>query len=114
LGEAVVASSVANARRPGTTEVLNGLWRSFSGPQADLRTIAGTISTPTLLVWGRRDPVLPPATGRRAQRTIPGARLVVLDTGHVSFATRPDEFLAEVLPFLLSHSERASLLAEAE
>jgi pimeloyl-ACP methyl ester carboxylesterase len=102
----VVAAAVANARRPGTTEVLNGLWRSFSTPQADLSATAGAISVPTLLVWGRRDPVLPPAVGRRAARLMTGARLVVLDTGHVPFATKPDAFLAEVLPFLLHHHAR--------
>jgi pimeloyl-ACP methyl ester carboxylesterase len=93
-------AAVAAARRPGTTEILNGLWRSFSGPEHDLRADAGGISAPTLLVWGVHDPVVPPRLGRRAAAAIPGARLIVLDAGHVPFADRPEAFLAAVLPFL--------------
>ena len=93
-------AAVAAARRPGTTEILNGLWRSFSGPEHDLRADAGGISAPTLLVWGVHDPVVPPRLGRRAAAIIPGARLIVLDAGHVPFADRPEAFLAAVLPFL--------------
>jgi len=93
-------AAVAAARRPGTTEILNGLWRSLSGPEHDLRADAGGISAPTLLVWGVHDPVVPPRLGRRAAAAIPGARLIVLDAGHVPFADRPEAFLAAVLPFL--------------
>jgi len=100
-------AAVDAARRPGTTEILNGLWRSFSGPEHDLRAGAGGISAPTLLVWGVHDPVVPPRLGRRAAATIPGARLIVLDAGHVPFADRPEAFLAAVLPFLEPTRRRA-------
>jgi pimeloyl-ACP methyl ester carboxylesterase len=96
----VCAAAVATARRPGSTEVLSGLWRSFATPGHDLRADAGRISAPTLVVWGRRDPVIRARTGRRAAAMISGARFVALDTGHVPFVSRPAEFLAEVMPFL--------------
>jgi pimeloyl-ACP methyl ester carboxylesterase len=95
------------ARRPGTTEILTGLWRSLSGPEHDLRADAGGITAPTLLVWGVHDPVVPPRLGRRAAAAIPGARLIVLDAGHVPFADRPEAFLAAVLPFLEPTHRRA-------
>jgi pimeloyl-ACP methyl ester carboxylesterase len=100
-------AAVDAARRPGTTEILTGLWRSFSGPGHDLRADAGGISAPTLLVWGVHDPVLPPRLGRRVAAAIPGARLIVLDAGHVPFADRPEAFLAAVLPFLEPTHRRA-------
>lgn len=92
--------AVATARRPGGTEIVNGLWRSFATPDHDLRPLAGRIAAPTLLVWGRRDPVIPVGVARRLVRSIPDARLVELDAGHTPFVTRPDEFVAAVVPFL--------------
>ncbi|GGU70526.1 alpha/beta hydrolase [Streptomyces albospinus] len=87
------------------------LWRSFADPRCDLtgpvdRVGAGT--TPTLLVWGRRDPVLSAAVdGRRARRALPHAESVLLATGHEPFSERPREFLAEVIPFLRQHATSA-------
>src|SRR6266508_1692522 len=107
-------AAIDAARRPGTTEILNGLWRSFSGPEHDLRAGAGGISAPTLLVWGVHDPVVPPRLGRRAAATIPGARLIVLDAGHVPFADRPEAFLATVLPFLEPTRRRAPHRSEED
>jgi pimeloyl-ACP methyl ester carboxylesterase len=92
--------AVAIARRPGSTEIVNGIWRSFAAPEHDLRAAAGRITAPTLLVWGRRDPVIPVTVGRRLERSIPDARLAVLDAGHVPFVTHPDEFVAVAVPFL--------------
>jgi pimeloyl-ACP methyl ester carboxylesterase len=92
--------AVGTVRRPGSTEIVNGLWRSFPSPEHDLRALAGRIGAPTLLVWGRRDPVVPVTVGRRLERTIPDAGLVVLDAGHTPFVTRPDEFVSAVVPFL--------------
>jgi pimeloyl-ACP methyl ester carboxylesterase len=34
------------------------------------------------VIWGRDDPVIPLAIGKRIERSIPGARLVVFDSGH--------------------------------
>jgi pimeloyl-ACP methyl ester carboxylesterase len=92
--------AIATARRKDTSELLSALWRSFSTPATDLRRAARSVTAPTLAIWGRRDPVLPERAGRRVVATIPGARLALIDTGHVPFATRPAAFLAELLPFL--------------
>lgn len=61
---------------------------------------ARAITVPTLVVSGRRDPVIPAAKdGRYAAAAIPGARQVLLDCGHAVFAERPAEFLAEASRF---------------
>lgn len=45
------------------------IWHSFTLPEHDLRPEAGKITAPTVLVWGWRDPVLPPRAGGAACRT---------------------------------------------
>ncbi|MCX4097253.1 alpha/beta fold hydrolase [Nocardia sp. alder85J] len=82
------------------------LWRSFGDPGYDLTGRADRITAPTLVVWGRRDPVAPLFIGRATSRCIPGARLEVLDTGHMPFSSAPDEFLDLVTPFVRSALDR--------
>lgn len=90
----------AARRRDAYAAAVAGVWKSFAGDDFDLRPL-GTIDRPTLLVWGARDPVVHlRQAGRGAERAIPGSRLVALDTGHSPFVEKPDEFLANVLPFL--------------
>ncbi|MBW3534150.1 MAG: alpha/beta hydrolase [Gemmatimonadetes bacterium] len=59
------------------------------------------LRTPTLLVWGRQDPVVPPWVGERLAGDLPRARLVVLDRcGHLPMEERPEAALEEVVRFL--------------
>ncbi len=63
----------------------------------------GKITTPTLVVWGEDDAIVPVECGQQYQRAIPGATLRTLDTcGHFAHLDQPER-LAEVLhPFLSS------------
>jgi len=77
------------------------LWRSFGGNENDLRAAASAIQAPTLLLYGRDDPALPASKdGKIAARCITHSRLVAMPCGHAAFAELPEEFLAQVLPFL--------------
>jgi pimeloyl-ACP methyl ester carboxylesterase len=80
------------------------VWKSFAGKEHDLREVAPEISTPTLLVWGRHDPVLRwRSDGKRAARLLKSAlsaEPVVLKCGHQPYAEVPDQFLNALLPFL--------------
>lgn len=96
---AALEAAVATTRGGAGLEAVCGLWRSFASPEHDLRPLAGSISAPTLVIWGRRDPVIPLRVGRRAAASIPGARLAVLDAGHVPFTSGPRAFAAELDPF---------------
>jgi pimeloyl-ACP methyl ester carboxylesterase len=58
------------------------------------------ITAPTLVVWGRRDRLFPPAFGQRLAREIVGARLDVLDSGHSPNEERPEEFVHSISRFL--------------
>jgi pimeloyl-ACP methyl ester carboxylesterase len=95
----------AAAPRPERAAVQAALWRSFTEPDNDLRARAAAITAPTLVVWGRRDPLLPlRRDGRHCRRALPGARFTVVPTGHAAFAEDPAGFLALVEPFLLDAS----------
>lgn len=95
----VLAVAVATTRSDPGLRVVSEMWRSFASPEHDLRAAAPSITAPTLLVWGRRDPVIPLRVGRRVRDTIPGARLVELDTGHVPHTTEPQRFADELNAF---------------
>lgn len=52
------------------------------------------IHTPTLLVWGRQDPVTPSEVAPAFQSLIHGSELVILEEcGHVATQEKPKEFL---------------------
>lgn len=93
-------TAIATTRRDSGLEAVAGLWRSFTHPDHDLRAGLGRIAAPTLIVWGRKDPVLPLRIGRSAAEQIPGAELVVLEAGHAPQVSDPDSFTEHLLPFL--------------
>ena len=65
------------------------------------RERAAEIRAPTLVVWGRQDKLMPLALGERLARTIPGARLEVIEgCGHLPSVERPEEFNRIVEGFL--------------
>ena len=67
----------------------------------DVRALLPQISAPTLLVWGRLDPMTPLHHGEFMARHIPDARLVVLDdAAHMPMVDQPQRFNEEVLRFL--------------
>lgn len=90
---------VATTREDPGLRAVSELWRSFASPEHDLREGARSITAPTLLIWGRRDPVIPLRAGRQAADLIPGARLAVLDTGHVPHTSDPEGVARELIPF---------------
>lgn len=58
---------------------------------------------PTLLLWGSRDPIVPVAHGRAAQRAIPGSRLEVFEgAGHFPHRDDPARFVDVLRDFMAS------------
>jgi len=67
----------------------------------DVREDLGAVSTPTLLVWGERDALVPPSVGLLVQAQLPDARLLLLPgAGHVPQYDRAEPFNAATLAFL--------------
>jgi pimeloyl-ACP methyl ester carboxylesterase len=61
------------------------------------------IRTPTLVVWGAQDRLLPLAYGQAYERGIPGATLVTIEgCGHLPPVEAPERFADAVLGFLRS------------
>jgi len=105
--EAMLAREATEHATPERRALNRAVWRSFGGPDNDLRAVAQQIKAPTLLLFGRYDFVIPAMTdGKRAKQLIAGAELVVLPCGHESFAEIPDVFLSHALPFLAQLADR--------
>jgi pimeloyl-ACP methyl ester carboxylesterase len=97
---AMIARAGTEQASAAALAVNAAVWRSFLEPRHDLRAAAGALRLPTLVIGGRYDPVLPPQTdGRNAAAAIPGARQVVLESGHAPFAELPEQFLEVVSEF---------------
>jgi pimeloyl-ACP methyl ester carboxylesterase len=90
------AGAIAVTRTsPGVTAVTE-IWHSFRLPEHDLRGEAGKITAPTVLIWGRHDPVLPLRVAETTRDLIPGSRLTVVDSGHLPHTTSPAAVAAEL------------------
>jgi pimeloyl-ACP methyl ester carboxylesterase len=63
-------------------------------------TRLGTVQADTLFVWGRRDRLVPIAFARYVRETLPRARHLELDCGHVPQIERPRETHAALAEFL--------------
>jgi pimeloyl-ACP methyl ester carboxylesterase len=98
-----------------TSERLDVYYQSFNTPAARgsaLATLRATVDTrpvaaqtsriqkPTLVLWGRRDRLLPPSVGQRLAREIRGARFELLDAGHAPQEEKPREVADAVRRFL--------------
>ncbi|HEX3911532.1 MAG TPA: alpha/beta hydrolase [Solirubrobacteraceae bacterium] len=92
-------AAVATTRRDPGLQAVSELWRSFASPEHDLRAEAASIATPTLLIWGKHDPVIPARIGKRLAARIPDSRLLLLDSGHVPHTTDPERVAAELTRF---------------
>ena len=67
----------------------------------DVAELLPTIAVPTLVIWGSRDPLVPPQLGQVIARSIPGARYVeIAHAGHVVMVDEPEAFNRAVLSFL--------------
>jgi pimeloyl-ACP methyl ester carboxylesterase len=59
------------------------------------------VASPTLLLWGAEDRLVPPAHGEAYRSALPDARLTLLPgCGHMAPLERPDAFAAAIIAFL--------------
>ncbi len=66
----------------------------------DMRPVGRLIDVVTLVIGGTRDPATPPSHAEHLARSIPGARLAILDAAHLSNVERPSMFGRAVSRFL--------------
>ncbi|HXR96229.1 MAG TPA: alpha/beta hydrolase [Terriglobales bacterium] len=78
--------------------------RQYQADLADLGMRLPGIETPTLLLWGERDRVVPAASAMALAGALPRAELRLLrGLGHLPFQEDPAACNRAMLPFLLSH-----------
>jgi proline iminopeptidase len=89
------------ARRSGGVSVARHRALQAEMRSYDLEPRLAEITTPTLVVHGRRDFSMPVTQGEIIGNGIPNAELVILEqSGHFAFWERPDEFDEAVRGFL--------------
>ena len=93
-----VAEYVAPMRRPGASAALHALLLG-TGDLGFPEVIRG-VRAPTLIVWGRYDTWIPPRDAQRFAADIPGARVVMIEAGHMPQEERPAETTASIEEFL--------------
>lgn len=77
----------------------------FSGQRVSaLDKLHLTNAVPVLIVWGRRDSIIPLAHGERAHEFLESSELVVFeDTGHEPHRKEPQRFARAVSDWLVAH-----------
>jgi pimeloyl-ACP methyl ester carboxylesterase len=76
--------------------------------------------TPTLIIWGGRDSLIPVSHGRAAHAALPASRLEIFDgAGHFPHCEAPERFVAALVDFIdstvpgrLSEDDRRDLLRQ--
>jgi pimeloyl-ACP methyl ester carboxylesterase len=77
------------------------VWKPYMRSHT-LHALLGGITTPTLMVWGREDAIIPLNVCERYIRAIPGATAHVIDRcGHLPEMEQPEAFVKAVRNFLL-------------
>lgn len=93
-----VRASVGGRRqRRAIRTIFAASLRELSELYAPVEQALSTVTVPTLVAWGTRDPFFPLAQAHRTVALVPGARLVVYDgAGHFLPEERPDELAREL------------------
>jgi len=100
----------ALGRRPGQLEASTATARALFGPTGQRQTLLEhlpTLTTPTLLIWGGCDYVLPAHHAQAAVRLLPQGRLSMLPhCGHLPHVEQPARFAAVLGDWLTEHREQ--------
>jgi pimeloyl-ACP methyl ester carboxylesterase len=86
--------ALAQVIAPGTPEHTDLVGR------VDVRADLARVSVPALVVSTTADPLVSHALQEQVAAAIPGARLAQIDTGHLPFAERPEEWLKLITGFI--------------
>jgi pimeloyl-ACP methyl ester carboxylesterase len=82
--------------------VNRAVWKSFNSEFNDIREIVKKVNVKTVAFFGAHDPVISSADVQTAKKVLPSAttKIIVMDTGHLIFAEKTDEFNQHFHEFL--------------
>ena len=64
------------------------------------------LSSPTLIIWGAKDRMIPPSNAERLLNDIPNSKLMMFDElGHIPQEEDPKQSVATAIEFLKSHAQ---------
>ncbi len=100
----VTAELVETYYRPitieGATEALAAMMKSPTAADRAMPSLQ-SLSTPTLVVWGKYDQIVPRAVAEEYTRAIKGSRLLIFESsGHLPHEEEPARFHKELLSFV--------------
>jgi len=94
----LLVHAIRDGLRAGPVSLLRG---GLYAIRRDIRDDLAAVRVPTLLVWGERDPLVPPHVAEEWTRALPDVRLVVLPSaGHVPMFDAPVELAEHIREFL--------------
>lgn len=80
------------AAGPKVASVMAEAWSSFAQPEADIRHLVPTLSTPVLYAWGKKDKVLRWSWAKKAALRAADFQVHLFNASHSAFLEQPDEF----------------------
>jgi 2-hydroxy-6-oxonona-2,4-dienedioate hydrolase len=100
----------ALGQRPGQLETSTAMARALFGPDGQRQILLEhlpDLTTPTLIVWGGCDYVLPAHQAQTAVDLLPHGRLALFpDCGHLPHIEQPERFAAVLGDWLTEHHNR--------
>jgi pimeloyl-ACP methyl ester carboxylesterase len=84
---------------PAARESAHAVMRATLDTRAVIARLPRIVA-PTLVLWGREDRIYPVQGAHRLAREITGARLEIMDAGHVPHEERPRELMTLLAEFL--------------
>src|SRR5215213_2007181 len=98
LTDAAIDQAMAARLGAGDGFTIKSITESIIRGEDFLDDVVKTIKTPTLIVWGREDGLVPLSEGERFHKDIAGSTLIVFDQcGHVPNIEKAGEFNAAVV-----------------
>ena len=101
VGDHDVLHGFVPLERAGSLLAATGMAGALHATSASIEARVASLVTPTMLVWGAHDGVLPLSYGRRVAELLPAARLEVFDDcAHCAHEEDPPRFHALLDAFL--------------
>jgi 4,5:9,10-diseco-3-hydroxy-5,9,17-trioxoandrosta-1(10),2-diene-4-oate hydrolase len=104
-----IAEHHALGQRPGQLETSTAVARALFGPGGQRQILLDhlpALTTPTLVVWGECDYVLPAHQAQTAVDLLPRGRLALIpDCGHLPHVEQPERFAAVLGEWLAEHND---------